>query len=109
MLEFALHEMILQSEHVTYNPDEADYFFVPIYESCFIWPIHGHNPFPYFFKDGVSIGPGVPLLLLLLLSVQKPKQSSTHLCKIMQNLCGRINALYPKCFNKAFLDVLNLP
>jgi hypothetical protein len=67
MLEFALHEMILQSEHVTYNPDEADYFFVPIYESCFIWPIHGHNPFPYFFKDGVSIGPGMPLLLFLLL------------------------------------------
>jgi hypothetical protein len=65
MLEFALHEMILQSEHLTRNPDEADYFFVLIYESCFIWPIHGHTLFPYFFEDGVSIGPGMIELLLL--------------------------------------------
>ena len=58
MLEFALHEMILQSAHLTRDPDEADFFFVPLYESCFVWPIHGHTVFPYFFEGGVSEGPG---------------------------------------------------
>jgi hypothetical protein len=58
MLEFALHEMLLQSTHLTHNADEADFFFIPLYESCFVWPIHGHTEFPYFFRDGVSEGPG---------------------------------------------------
>ena len=61
MIEFALHEMLLQSEHLTRDPEEADFFFVPLYESCFMWPIFGHTVFPYFFEGGVSDGPGVLL------------------------------------------------
>ena len=34
-----LHEMLLQSEHRTFNPDEADFFYVPQYSTCFIYPI----------------------------------------------------------------------
>ena len=62
MLEFALHEMLLQSTHLTHDPEEADFFFVPLYVSCFVWPIHGHTLFPYFFEHGVSEGPGVQAL-----------------------------------------------
>ena len=31
----------LQSEHRTFDPEEADYFYVPIYTSCLMWPIYG--------------------------------------------------------------------
>ncbi|KAL6758481.1 exostosin-like glycosyltransferase [Haematococcus lacustris] len=39
-LEPLLHELMLQSEHRTFDPEEADYFYMPIYSSCFIYPIH---------------------------------------------------------------------
>ncbi|KAG1671014.1 hypothetical protein FOA52_014258 [Chlamydomonas sp. UWO 241] len=39
-IEAAMHEMMLQSEHRTFDPEEADFFYVPIYSSCFIFPIH---------------------------------------------------------------------
>lgn len=38
-LEMGLHEMLLQSKHRTLNPEEADYFYVPVYTSCFIHPV----------------------------------------------------------------------
>jgi hypothetical protein len=34
-----LHEMLLQSEHRTLDPEEADYFYLPIYTSCLIFPV----------------------------------------------------------------------
>jgi hypothetical protein len=58
MLDFALHEMLMQSAHLTHDPSEADFFYVPVYASCFAWPVHGFAEFPYFFRDGVSPGPG---------------------------------------------------
>lgn len=38
-LEFGLLEMMLQSEHRTLDPEEADFFYVPVFPSCFIWPV----------------------------------------------------------------------
>ena len=35
-LEMALHEMLLASPHRTWNPEEADFFFVPVYGGCYI-------------------------------------------------------------------------
>lgn len=58
MLDFALHEMLLQSDHLTRDPEEADFFYVPSHVSCFLWPIFTCTAFPYFFRDGVSEGPG---------------------------------------------------
>ena len=40
-IETALHELLLQSEHRTLDPDEADYFYLPVYTSCYIYPIWG--------------------------------------------------------------------
>lgn len=30
-IEVAFHEMLLQSNHRTLNPEEADFFYVPVY------------------------------------------------------------------------------
>ena len=35
-LDVALHEGLLASPHSTYNPHDADFFFVPVYGGCFI-------------------------------------------------------------------------
>ncbi|PSC76174.1 exostosin-like glycosyltransferase [Micractinium conductrix] len=45
--EPGLHEMLLQSEHRTLDPEEADYFYIPVYTSCLIFPILGANDFPF--------------------------------------------------------------
>jgi hypothetical protein len=34
-------QMLLQSSHRTLDPEEADFFYVPAYITCFMWPIHG--------------------------------------------------------------------
>ena len=41
--EQLLHELFLQSEHRTLDPEEADFFYVPVYHSCYMWPIHGEG------------------------------------------------------------------
>ncbi|KAI3432296.1 hypothetical protein D9Q98_003856 [Chlorella vulgaris] len=46
--ETGLHEMLLQSEHRTLDPEEADYFYLPIYTSCLIFPVLFSNDSPYF-------------------------------------------------------------
>ncbi len=35
-LELALHEALLASPHRTLNPEDADYFYVPVYGGCYI-------------------------------------------------------------------------
>jgi hypothetical protein len=39
--EPALHEALAQSEHRTLDPEEADFFYVPVYLACFTWPVYG--------------------------------------------------------------------
>jgi len=53
-LETGLHEYFLQSEHRTLDPEEADFFYIPVYPSCNAHPVYGYNDFPWFHG-----GPGV--------------------------------------------------
>ncbi|PSC76549.1 exostosin-like glycosyltransferase [Micractinium conductrix] len=39
MLETGFVEMLLQSEHRTLDPEEADFFYVPVFSSCFTHPV----------------------------------------------------------------------
>lgn len=43
-----IHEMLLQSRHRTLDPEEADFFYIPVYVSCFFWPVFGAADFPFF-------------------------------------------------------------
>jgi hypothetical protein len=45
--EPALHEALAQSEHRTLNPEEADFFYVPVYLACFMWPVYGAADAPW--------------------------------------------------------------
>ncbi|KAG2488349.1 hypothetical protein HYH03_013039 [Edaphochlamys debaryana] len=47
-IEQYLHEMLLLSPHRTFDPEEADFFYVPVYFSCFTWPINGRADVPYW-------------------------------------------------------------
>ncbi|KAG2486464.1 hypothetical protein HYH03_014911 [Edaphochlamys debaryana] len=47
-LEVALHEMLLQSPHRTFDPEAADFFYVPVYGSCFIFPLHCYADGPWW-------------------------------------------------------------
>ena len=49
-----LHEMLLQSKHRTFDPDEADFFYVPQYSTCFIFPVHGWADYPWFGTPGLG-------------------------------------------------------
>ena len=40
--------MLATSPHRTFDPEEADFFFMPIYGSCMIMPIMGWADFPWF-------------------------------------------------------------
>jgi Exostosin family len=46
--ETAIHEMLLQSKHRTLDPEEADFFYMPVYISCVYWPVYGAADFPWF-------------------------------------------------------------
>ena len=46
-IETGLHEMLAQSRHRTLDPLEADFFYVPVYASCFAWPIFGWADTPW--------------------------------------------------------------
>ncbi|EFJ41258.1 hypothetical protein VOLCADRAFT_119761, partial [Volvox carteri f. nagariensis] len=50
--ESALHEYLLLSEHRTFDPEEADFFYVPYYGTCMIWPVLHWADFPYFHTTG---------------------------------------------------------
>jgi hypothetical protein len=63
--ETAIHEMLLQSTHRTLNPEEADFFYMPVYLSCFYWPVFGAADFPWFHGGPIAsrVSQGVNLLL----------------------------------------------
>lgn len=46
--ETGIHEMLLQSTHRTLNPEEADFFYIPVYAACWFWPLTGAADFPHF-------------------------------------------------------------
>ena len=49
--EVALHEALLASPHRTHAPEEADYFFVPVYVGCFVSEFN--RPYPtHWLCDG---------------------------------------------------------
>jgi hypothetical protein len=91
MLDFAFHEMLMQSTHLTHDPSEADFFYVPVYASCFAWPVHGFAEFPYFFRDGVSHGPGA----LACPSPSSHLSNVTHIAPLVleQTGCDLISSL----------------
>ena len=41
--------MPAQSEHHTLDPEQADYFYVPVYTSCFIHPVWGFVDHPWYY------------------------------------------------------------
>ena len=51
-IETLLHEHLLQSGHRTLDPEEADFFYVPVYTSCFMHPVHGWADAPWFYGPG---------------------------------------------------------
>lgn len=38
----------MQSEHRTFDPDEADFFYVPPFTKCFIHPVFAWADTPWF-------------------------------------------------------------
>ncbi|GAX76857.1 hypothetical protein CEUSTIGMA_g4303.t1 [Chlamydomonas eustigma] len=48
-VETYFHEMLLNSPHRTFDPEEADYFYVPLYVTCYFWPIIGWADHPWWY------------------------------------------------------------
>lgn len=55
-LEVLMHEMLLQSEHRTFDPEAADFFYVPVYGSCFIFPLHCYADGPWWYAPSGGWG-----------------------------------------------------
>ena len=56
-VESMLHEALLQSRHRTYDPEEADLFYVPAYLACYIYPLYGAADWPHWpGLDGAKAG-----------------------------------------------------
>jgi hypothetical protein len=59
-VETALHEMLLDSPHRTEDPELADFFFVPLYQFCFLsriqQPVPDHSHLRYQTELGPSCG-----------------------------------------------------
>ncbi|GFH25039.1 uncharacterized protein HaLaN_22932 [Haematococcus lacustris] len=32
---------------LTFDPEEADFFFAPVYLTCYLWPVHGWTDGPW--------------------------------------------------------------
>ncbi|GAX80495.1 hypothetical protein CEUSTIGMA_g7933.t1 [Chlamydomonas eustigma] len=47
-LETYMHETLLQSKHRTFDPEKADYFYVPVYYTCLIHPIYSQADMPWY-------------------------------------------------------------
>ncbi|PNH07817.1 putative glucuronoxylan glucuronosyltransferase F8H, partial [Tetrabaena socialis] len=47
-VEIYMHEAMLQSDHRTFDPEEADFFYVPMYVTCYVWPIMGWSDHPWW-------------------------------------------------------------
>ncbi|GLI69226.1 hypothetical protein VaNZ11_013715 [Volvox africanus] len=41
-------EMLSVSQHRTFDPEEADFFFVPMQLTCYLWPVLGWADHPWF-------------------------------------------------------------
>lgn len=52
--ETGLHELLLQSEHRTLDPEEADFFYMPMYTACLQFPIAGFLDHPWFHTPSRS-------------------------------------------------------
>ncbi|KIZ06152.1 exostosin-like glycosyltransferase [Monoraphidium neglectum] len=52
MAESLFHELLLQSPHRTLDPEEADFFYVPAYTSCYMWPVHAWADYPFWHSHG---------------------------------------------------------
>jgi hypothetical protein len=50
--ESLFHELLLQSPHRTLDPEEADFFYVPAYTSCYMWPVHAWADYPFWHSHG---------------------------------------------------------
>ncbi|GLI60030.1 hypothetical protein VaNZ11_002095 [Volvox africanus] len=66
-LEVLFHEMLLQSDHRTFDPETADYFYVPMYSSCFIFPLHCYADGPWWH---VPSGPRVMHVTNMMLEIR---------------------------------------
>ncbi len=53
-MDTLLHELLIQSEHRTFDPEEADFFYVPQYSTCLIYPILGWADYPWFPVPGLG-------------------------------------------------------
>ncbi|KAG2491270.1 hypothetical protein HYH03_010277 [Edaphochlamys debaryana] len=47
-LESYFIEQLSVSQHRTYDPEEADFFFVPVQVTCYLWPVLGWADHPWF-------------------------------------------------------------
>ncbi|KAG2493469.1 hypothetical protein HYH03_008286 [Edaphochlamys debaryana] len=47
-IEVYLHDMLMLSKHRTFDPEEADYFYVPVYFTCWTWPVNGYADMPFW-------------------------------------------------------------
>lgn len=52
--ETGLHELFLQSTHRTLDPEEADFFYVPMYTSCLQYPVANFNDYPFYHTTSAS-------------------------------------------------------
>lgn len=55
-LESHLHELMLQSPHRTLDPEEADFFYVPVYASCFMEAVAGWADAPWWHVQRYGSG-----------------------------------------------------
>ncbi len=56
-IETYLHEAMLLSSHRTFDPLEADFFYVPVFVACLMWPVLGWADFPYYYAPDNEIRP----------------------------------------------------
>ena len=45
-MDSELHETLLSSPHRTHDPEKADFFYVPLFLTCLIWPVAGYASYP---------------------------------------------------------------
>lgn len=50
-IEVLFLDMLLGSQHRTLNPEEADYFYVPVLASCWMTYVQGEQDWPWFTVD----------------------------------------------------------
>lgn len=51
LLESYLHEILLQSPHRTLDPEEADFYYVPVYHTCYMYPVWGFSD-TFWYSQG---------------------------------------------------------